>query len=199
MQNSTSSFTFELKLTLRESSDMKCNSKLACSSAANAFHATEVSVTVSDEIKHRLREDLPEDPSLKKIYRKTLASELIRLLPTQHDILQSLRGSTVFSSMDIKQGCFQQPIEERDRFKTAFVTPHKGLERFMAATIGLATSPGFFFGRRSGYCFPSLPMARWLGSTWNSLSTNGMSSLIASESFDYADGISQPSNAVVEP
>lgn len=65
-------------------------------------------------------------------------------LPTQQDVLQSLGGSTLFSSMDIQQGFFQQPIREDDRFKTTFGTPHRGLERFTVATMGLATSPGFF-------------------------------------------------------
>lgn len=65
-------------------------------------------------------------------------------LPRQDDILGSLQGSTIFSTMDITKGFFQQPILPSDKWKTAFVSPHRGYERFTVATMGLATSPAFY-------------------------------------------------------
>ncbi|KID93902.1 Ribonuclease H-like protein, partial [Metarhizium majus ARSEF 297] len=65
-------------------------------------------------------------------------------LPRQDDILSSLQGSTVFSALDLTKGFFQQPIAESDRWKTSFVTPHRGHERLTVSTMGLATSPAFF-------------------------------------------------------
>lgn len=65
-------------------------------------------------------------------------------LPRQDDILGSFGGCSVFTIMDITKGFFQQSIAYRDRWKTTFVTPHRGLQRLTVSTMGLATSPGFF-------------------------------------------------------
>jgi hypothetical protein len=65
-------------------------------------------------------------------------------LPRQDDVLQALGGATIFSSLDITKGFFQQPIRSDDRWKTAFTTPHRGLEQLTVSTMGLASSPGFF-------------------------------------------------------
>lgn len=65
-------------------------------------------------------------------------------LPRQDDILGSLGGSQVFTIMDMLKGFFQQPIAAHDRWKTTFVTPHRGLERMAVATMGLTISPPFF-------------------------------------------------------
>ena len=65
-------------------------------------------------------------------------------LPKQDDILQALGGAVIFSSIDMTKGFFQQDIAEEDRWKTAFVTPHRGHERFTVSTMGLMNSPGFF-------------------------------------------------------
>jgi hypothetical protein len=65
-------------------------------------------------------------------------------LPRQDDILAALGGSIIFSSLDMTKGFFQQKIEEKDQWKTAFVTPHRGQEMLTVATMGLANSPGFF-------------------------------------------------------
>ncbi|KAJ8122730.1 hypothetical protein ONZ43_g1146 [Nemania bipapillata] len=65
-------------------------------------------------------------------------------LPRQDDILGALHGSAVFTVIDVMKGFFQQPIPPEDRWKTAFVTPHRGHEQFTVATMGLKTSPGFF-------------------------------------------------------
>jgi len=46
--------------------------------------------------------------------------------------------------MDIVKGFFQQTIRKSDRWKTAFVTTHRGHEQLTVSTMGLANSPGFF-------------------------------------------------------
>lgn len=68
-------------------------------------------------------------------------------LPRQDDVLSSLGGSVVFSSLDVTKGFFQQGIRPQDRWKTSFVTPHRGHEQLTVATMGLANSPGFFQNR----------------------------------------------------
>ncbi|TQW04488.1 retrotransposable element [Cordyceps javanica] len=55
-------------------------------------------------------------------------------LPRQDDILSSLKGSSVFSVLDLTKGFFQQPIEETDKWKTSFITPHRGHERLTLET-----------------------------------------------------------------
>ncbi|KAF2963381.1 hypothetical protein GQX73_g10196 [Xylaria multiplex] len=65
-------------------------------------------------------------------------------LPRQDDILGALHGSTVFTVVDVMKGFFQQEIPREDRWKTAFVTAHRGHEQFTVATMGLKTSPSFF-------------------------------------------------------
>jgi len=61
-------------------------------------------------------------------------------LPKQDDILTALHGSTIFSVLDLTKGFFQQ----EDRWKTAFVTPHRGHAQLTVSTMGLASSPTFF-------------------------------------------------------
>src|SRR5204862_6470338 len=39
---------------------------------------------------------------------------------------------------------FQQDVTAEDRWKPAFVTPHREHERLTVSTMGLATSPAFF-------------------------------------------------------
>ena len=65
-------------------------------------------------------------------------------LPRQDDILSAMHGATVFTVVDVMKGFFQQGIPREDRWKTAFVTPHRGHEQFTVATMGLKTSPGFY-------------------------------------------------------
>ena len=65
-------------------------------------------------------------------------------LPRQDDILGALGGSTVFTSLNIVKGFFQQPLAAKDQMKTAFVTPYRGYEYLTVSTMGLRTTPGFF-------------------------------------------------------
>ena len=68
-------------------------------------------------------------------------------LPKQDVILSSLGGSEIFSSIDLTKGFFQQEIEPEDRWKTTFVTPHRGLEWLTVSSMGLGNTPGFFQSR----------------------------------------------------
>ena len=65
-------------------------------------------------------------------------------LPRQDEILGSLHGATVFTVVDILKGYFNQGIPKEDRWKTAFVSAHRGHEQFTVATMGLKTTPAFF-------------------------------------------------------
>jgi RNase H-like domain found in reverse transcriptase/Reverse transcriptase (RNA-dependent DNA polymerase)/Integrase zinc binding domain/Integrase core domain/Chromo (CHRromatin Organisation MOdifier) domain len=65
-------------------------------------------------------------------------------LPRQDDVLGALGGSTIFTSLDMQKSFFQQNICAQDRWKTAFVTPHRGQEQMRVAPMGLAVTPGFF-------------------------------------------------------
>lgn len=77
-------------------------------------------------------------------------------LPRQDDILASMGGCSVFTIMDILKGFFQQPLEEDDKWKTTFVTPHRGLQRLTVASMGLATTPSFFQHRMETILKPYL-------------------------------------------
>jgi hypothetical protein len=65
-------------------------------------------------------------------------------LPKQDTILSAMNGAVAFSILDITKSFFQQKICPRDRWKTAFVTPHRGHEQLTVSTMGLASSPSFF-------------------------------------------------------
>ena len=64
-------------------------------------------------------------------------------LPLIQEIFDNMAGSTIFSTMDLKSGFYQFPIEEKDREITAFAC-HKGLFEFNVTPMGLKTSPGHF-------------------------------------------------------
>ncbi|KAM7287924.1 retrovirus-related Pol polyprotein from transposon 17.6 [Ixodes scapularis] len=64
-------------------------------------------------------------------------------LPRIDDTLDRLRHSRYFSSMDLKSGYWQIEVDERDREKTAFVTPD-GLYEFKVMPFGLCTAPATF-------------------------------------------------------
>ena len=64
-------------------------------------------------------------------------------LPRIDDTLDRLRHARYFSSMDLKSGYWQIEVDERDREKTAFVTPG-GLYEFKVMPFGLNTAPATF-------------------------------------------------------
>ena len=77
-------------------------------------------------------------------------------LPKQDTILGALGGSMIVSSVDLTKGFFQQGTRPSDRWKTTFVTPHRGQEWLKVSTMGLTNTPGFFQHRMERLLAPCL-------------------------------------------
>ncbi|KAJ8362815.1 hypothetical protein SKAU_G00116460 [Synaphobranchus kaupii] len=64
-------------------------------------------------------------------------------LPHMDELLSSLRGATVFSTIDLASAYHQVPLHEDSRDLTAFIT-HEGLFRFLRVPYGLSSAPSAF-------------------------------------------------------
>ena len=64
-------------------------------------------------------------------------------LPRIDDCLDTLKGSTLFSSMDCRSGFMQLGVKEEDRPKTAFIT-RRGMFQFLRMPFGLTNAPATF-------------------------------------------------------
>ena len=64
-------------------------------------------------------------------------------LPLIDDILALLGKAKFFTSLDLKQGCFQVGMDERGKEKTAFAY-HRGLFQFLVMPFGLCHAPSIF-------------------------------------------------------
>ncbi|CAF0991120.1 unnamed protein product [Didymodactylos carnosus] len=64
-------------------------------------------------------------------------------LPRIDDIIDKLADSQYFTTLDLKAGYWQIPIEEQDKKKTAFVTT-EGLFEFNVLPFGLSNAPATF-------------------------------------------------------
>ncbi|GBN11484.1 Transposon Ty3-I Gag-Pol polyprotein [Araneus ventricosus] len=64
-------------------------------------------------------------------------------LPRIDDALDCLVGARIFSIMDLKSGYWQVELDDKDREKTAFVTPD-GLFDFKVMPFGLCSAPATF-------------------------------------------------------
>lgn len=64
-------------------------------------------------------------------------------LPHIDEMLTSLRGATVFSTIDLANAYYQLPLHDDSRDITAFIT-HNGLFRFCRVPYGLASAPSAF-------------------------------------------------------
>jgi transposase InsO family protein len=64
-------------------------------------------------------------------------------LPHAGDLFESLRGSTVFSKLDLKSGFYQIPLRKGDEKLTAFATVD-GLFEYKVVPMGLCNAPATF-------------------------------------------------------
>ena len=64
-------------------------------------------------------------------------------IPRIDDLLDSIQGAKLFSSMDLLQGFYQLPLQESDKAKTAFKTCF-GHFQFRVVSMGLSNAPSVF-------------------------------------------------------
>jgi hypothetical protein len=89
----------------------------------------------------------------RKLNAVTIADEFP--IPRQSEILQSLSGSQVLSSLDALAGFNQMEIDPEDVEKTAFRT-HWGLAQFRRMPFGLRNGPPIFQRMMQGVLAPYL-------------------------------------------
>ena len=64
-------------------------------------------------------------------------------LPRLDDLLDSLNGNQIFSTLDLRSGYWQVSMFPEDRKKTVFIIPD-GLFEFLCMPCGLSTAPATF-------------------------------------------------------
>lgn len=79
-------------------------------------------------------------------------------LPFTRDLIDSLAGAKVFSTLDLAKGYWQFPLSESAKSVTAFVTAD-GLYEFNVLPFGICVAPAIF-QRVLNRCLAGLPFAR---------------------------------------
>ena len=64
-------------------------------------------------------------------------------IPTINELLERFKNKKIMSSLDLKSGCWNIEVEEKDREKLAFLTPF-GLYEWNRMSFGVKTAPMFF-------------------------------------------------------
>ena len=64
--------------------------------------------------------------------------------PWIYDTLEALKGAKIFSTLDLKSGCWQVPIKEDHKSKMAFRTSSGQLYEFNRLPFGLCNAPATF-------------------------------------------------------
>lgn len=76
-------------------------------------------------------------------------------LPHIQDIFDTVGQGSIFTTLDLKSGYWQLPVEAEDREKTAFVC-HRGQYQYKRVSFGLANAPAYFQRAMSNILAPLL-------------------------------------------
>ena len=89
-------------------------------------------------------------------YRRLNKKTIPRRFPIPHpqDLIENVRGASVFSVVDLKQAYFHVAVKPSDRPKTAFLVPW-GKYQWKRLPLGLLGAP-FTFGEAMAYLFRDL-------------------------------------------
>ena len=79
-------------------------------------------------------------------YRKLieLTTKDAYVLPRLGQTIDALQGAAFFPSLDLATGCWQAPVAEKNRHKTAFCTSKGGLCELVKIPFGLTNAPATF-------------------------------------------------------
>ena len=72
-------------------------------------------------------------------------------IPHQDELIQKVKGSSIFSVLDLKHGYYNIPVAKSDKKKTAFIVPW-GKYEWAYLPLGLVGAP-FTFGEAMAYVF----------------------------------------------